>query len=65
VTEPSKVKVARLRERRARLGLVRVEAWVPKGTQERVREFVAKLIAEWDKAGKRRRSGSAGGGRDE
>lgn len=53
VTEqPKKTLMARLREKRARLGLVRVEVWVPKWAVERVRKYAARLAS------------SASGGRD-
>ena len=44
VTEQPKSKLmAALREKRTRLGLVRVEVWVPKAMVERVRRYAARL----------------------
>jgi len=45
MTEQPKSKLmAALREKRARLGLVRVEVWVPKQYVDRVRAYVARLV---------------------
>lgn len=46
MTEQPKSKLmAALREKRARLGLVRVEVWVPKAMVERVRRYAARLAS--------------------
>lgn len=42
--KPSAPRVAALRERRAALGLVRVEVWVRPNDAERVRAFAASLL---------------------
>lgn len=45
MTEQPKSKLmAALREKRARLGLVRVEVWVPKDAVAKVRAYAARLV---------------------
>jgi len=49
MTEQPKSKLmARLREQRARLGLVRVEVWVPRDAVSKVRAYVARLVRRTD-----------------
>jgi hypothetical protein len=51
--QPKSKLMAALREKRARLGLVRVEVWVPRNAVAKLRAYAARLAS------------SAGGGRDE
>ena len=44
--QPKSKLMAALREKRARLGLVRVEVWVPRDQVARVRKFCKRLVDE-------------------
>ena len=46
VEQPKSKLMAALREKRARLGLVRVEVWVPRDQVARVRKFCKRLVDE-------------------
>lgn len=53
MTEQPKSKLmARLRQQRARLGLVRVEVWVPADAVEKVRKYAARLVPKSEAAHK-------------
>lgn len=43
--QPKSKLMAALRETRARLGLVRVEVWVPKAAVSRLRKYAARLAS--------------------
>lgn len=43
--QPKSTLMARLREKRARLGLVRVEVWVPKDAVAKVRAYAKRLAS--------------------